>query len=333
MDKTEKLGGPEPTREKIVQRSDLNKIRDGLVMMVVQIKANRGLTPYLREMIAISVRIPKSMYKYRNEFTFNQLENGIGVVRQLEEWIANLEKKNDKAAIVLDAYLYPYEQAGGKKLMAKTLKCVLPSADVPIGATVVVKTRKEAQAKIAEAVVVTEEAIAVEVIAKAEAPSANSKTVDVPLTDEVVTPMEMQETAISQKNGGGSGRFEVGEILAELLAQSERNANKINEQLSDPEEFFQKPINYDYRKWNLWSTDGTRGILRRTFKEHNIVSPGDLMRFLGTNDPTEQEWKDFIARLNDHNAPIKLFVGRGSENSLKTWMKKHKMIPEGFRKN
>jgi hypothetical protein len=259
MSKTLEIKSLEPEGNTF-RKMDLAKIQGELVQIIDLIQANRQVQPFKREMIEISLRIPKSNHRCREEFSFSRIEAGAGMIQKLEEWIVLLEKQDVVAVIVLDAYLYPYRAEGGRKLMVKVVKHRLP-------------------------------------------PTLSSKL-----------PWHMEVNA--------------------TVVERERKAarTEIRKALPPDEDFLQTPIDYDFGKWDLSDTDGTRGILRKTFGHHNIVSPGDLRNFLGTDNPTRREWNVFIIRLNQHDETLRLVIGPVSSSSLLRWMRKYWMIPENFRK-
>jgi hypothetical protein len=352
MNKTVQTTGPEGLSENLF-RNDLIKIKDELAQAVIRVKAHKLDRPFPRDMMEIIVRIPNSLYKFRNEFNFSQIESGFGVLRILEEWVAGLEKHDKNAQLVVEAYLFPYRQQSGRKVIGRrivkgllepTHELLIPPMET-VAPPVVVETRKKTRLKIAKVVEV------IEVITKAEESVTNPENKEIDVTEiimpvEAALPIEIEETVIvSPNNDEAAEQPEQEWIVAELLAQTQANLSKTEEEwaptqrnLSETKEegpteiFLQSPIDFDYRQWELWERDVTRKILKKTFMEHEIVSPADLMWFLGMNNPTKQEWEGFIAELNDHRlAGPKLKVGPSSEASLKRWMRKHKLIPKDFK--
>jgi len=258
----------------------------------------------LREMISISVRIPKTYFRHKDEFTFNQIESGLGVVQQLEAWICSLEKRDDKAPIIMDAYLFPYEQAGGRVLLKKVLKkrvLLMPEKKLPV---------------------IEEKTLEKEIIVGKEVVEPSVEQAAVEETRKVV------QKKVKKIDEAAAARS-----LEELRERRNKLTERINTELANPDSFFQSPIDFDYSKWNLWSTDGTRGVLRKVFLQNEIVTPNDLMKLLGTNDPTKQEWEDFIRILNINTNGSKISIGPNSQQSLLKWMRLHKVIPESFKKN
>lgn len=408
--------GREGLNENVIRRTNLLGVQYDLIDIVGRIKENRELMPCAREMIEISMRIPNTIYKYKEEFTFAFIEKGSGPLEQMEIWAANLEKRDSTGAVVLEAYLYPYK-GRGRKLMEKVLKYALPlevqkeAKPLKVEYPGVINVRRKAREEIKRAVVehAPDNGITVDQIAfvpmkeighEAE---ISPKVFDVFSNPEGAISMPLKvEQVISENYCNGFKQTKVKEIpqmkrlrkpkryydvyenadLSPVSVESEKiisvqkndnqtgenlvqaveeqavdsppakenheikeeeqiielpveeNAKiKIVEQLDCTEVFLNAPIDYDYRKWNLWSTDGTRAIIKKTFVQHYIETPADLMSFLGTNAPTINQWNNFIDRLNRHNSSVKLIVGASSKHSLLKWMRKYGLIPMVFKKN
>lgn len=134
------------------------------------------------------------------------------------------------------------------------------------------------------------------------------------------------------------GKGTVCEEISEIAEEKQKQLAEVIEETERSPEFYDKKIDFNIKKWSyVWVKDREEKrfiiwIIRKVFESHQIVSPNDLRKFLGNDNPTRQEWEEFIDKLNVYGEG-KLKLGRIDAATLLKWMRENKMIPIIFRKN
>jgi hypothetical protein len=219
------------------------------------------------------------------------------IVSGIEEDLAKLielgEKNSKGRGVAFSAYLYPYEFKGRKLL-----------EDYRVGFVV----KKPAEEKVMKPDL-TEETGA-KIFPEIEGKAEEIKRAINEEVEQIIQSMEMTDP--------------IDEIVIPLKKLKARERS---------EDFYENEIDYDFREWGVWKLDGTRKIIKKVFELKEIFTPNDLKKYLGNENPSQEEWSKFIDRLNEHDEGKNFRIGTATEFSLMRWMRKNKIIPMEFREN
>lgn len=130
---------------------------------------------------------------------------------------------------------------------------------------------------------------------------------------------------------------ETRDSVAETVAESDNNSQPTipeqkpaNMNIDAEKAWAESQILYDYRAWRLYPTSQSIRRIKKVLDAKNIHTPADLAGFLGTTEPTVEEWYDFIGRLNG-DLPQPNRIGNNTVDDLLKWMRRNRLIAEQFR--
>lgn len=309
----------------------IKDIQEKLAQSVLEVKAQKESAPYLKDWVEIQVKMSGNNLVMKKEFCFAEIFRGIE--EDLAKLIVLAEKNSKGAGVTINAYLYPYEFKGKKLLEEYRVKFLRGSEEAKeIKIEAILEERgilKKEEMEIKEKIVAVEEIK--EIIAEA--------TQEIVEVMEEVLPQEQAEVTwivkpITANDNEAEGTVKIKPENKKVQRLSMKDEMLIMRKkeikvLERTEDFYNDPIDFDFREWDVWPTNGTRNILKKVFILNQIVSPNDLKKFLNNENPSYEEWREFIDRLNVNCG--KLRVGPSSESSLQDWMRKNKLIPIEFR--
>lgn len=94
----------------------------------------------------------------------------------------------------------------------------------------------------------------------------------------------------------------------------------------DPSE----PIDYESMKY--FPTDAAHRYIRKTFKALGVKTGEDILKLLGTNEPTRMDWEIFIRELKKTAKAIGTGFGPSADGTLYWWLTKVKKWVRPFPK-
>ncbi|MGL5830576.1 MAG: hypothetical protein ACRCZE_00315 [Candidatus Altimarinota bacterium] len=280
-------------REFPVYRKVAEVIQKTLLAKIEEVKEQKEINPYRKDWLEIQVRLPGTNLIIRKEFCFRDVEKGLE--EELENVIKTAEKNSKGKVLIFNAFLFPYE-IGGRKLLE----------NFPVKLIKVEKVEVEKFIPLAEEIKEIKEEV------------ARDLEVSLASVDEEISIPESVERAV------------VKEDFLEEIPEYRKREIKVRQR---SENFFSSEIDFDFREWGVWPKDGTRRILKKIFSFNKIETPNDLKNLLNNENPTWEEWLEFVNKLNSATENPKVRVGGATEISLRNWMRKNKMIPIEFREN
>jgi hypothetical protein len=297
----------------------IRDIQEKLAAKILEIKNQKEEAPYLKDWVEIQVRMSGSNLVMKKEFCFAEIFRG--VEEDLRKLIEMGEKNSRGSGVTFIAYLYPYEFKGRKILEDYRVKF---NRSEKLKPEVRIEKFKEVESEIilAEDTIWKSEGNEHDEIVCEEISEVAEETQEQAVNVMEEMPVEKVVYRIRKERSK--------KISAEDLIEEVKKEIKLIERSA---EFYDREIDFDFREWNMWRQDGTRVILKKVFALHGIKTPNDLKRFLGTENPSVQDWLEFIEKLNKHQGKSNLRMGLATQFSLRNWMRKNKMIPIEFREN
>lgn len=330
-------GNGEDIKEKELSESEerrgkLKLIKNDLLARIAVMWENKENEPILRSDFKLRVRPANMNVETSDIFPFRAVESCFEA--EAEKLLQSIGRQFPGRNLIMEFLLYPYEHGGRKMRFDAVFKPLNGVAGVP--------ARNQVPAE--------------EIVVPASVPPPVSEQVAVPespVQEEQPVP-ETPVTPAAPKVEIRKARVRVRRSIIDTgiplpvidrpLLPSKKERKSTLEQLkemireaaalkaaeADPDNgVMDKPLDQAFADWHLYSKSQVFKRIKKAFEAGKINTPRDLVARLGTDDPTNKEWRDFVRRLDAPIGPN--WLGESGSRDLLHWMRRNGLIKPDFR--